>query len=157
MNWRDSSISRIISYFFLLGCYEYYFWVVCGGCDEPTLCCCACIWVSLVSSTVSLDGQCCVIMECRHGWKQQENKVQHSLSLSLKDPPPHVPLCLSVHLSASIYLSVLLSALSFPLPLPHFSSQSVHANVQNANSAPGLSFEILYCSPFFSRSHVSSC
>lgn len=33
------------------------------------------ILVSLFSSTVSLDGRCCVIMEHRHGWKQQENKV----------------------------------------------------------------------------------
>lgn len=52
------------------------------ACAWVGVCMCMCmlllcvhVFGFLFSSTVSLDGRCCVIMEYRHGWKQQENKV----------------------------------------------------------------------------------
>lgn len=144
-----------ISLFFPLHQHEYCFWVVFRGCDEQMLCCWAHsdLGFSVVSSTVSLDGQCCVIMERRHGWKQQENKVHLSLSLSLSQRSSSACPCLSVHLSVSIKLSVFLSALSLSPSLSHSSiSLSTfrvqHANMQMQILSPGLGLKC-YAMPLY--------
>lgn len=78
-------------------------------------------------STVSLDGQCCVIMELRHGWKQQENKVNFSLSKILLRMHPSASLSICLCLFICLYFCTLSNSLS----LFHTSNlKSLHANVE---------------------------
>lgn len=83
------------------------------GCDEQTLCCCACIYFSFF---ILLN---CVIrwpLLCHYGaqaWVEAAGEQGLALSLSLIDPPPHVPplsFCPSVFLC--LYFCLLSRSLS---------------------------------------------
>lgn len=117
---------------------------LCGGCDEPVLRCCARIdlgFFSLFHCVIRWPALCHYRAQA---WVEAAGEQGSALSLSkiLLRMCPSV--CLSLHLSTSIYLSVLLSALSL------FPSHSLSMQMHKCKfSLSSLRLEMLCHSPSF--------
>lgn len=123
---------------------------LCGGCDEPVLCCCARIdlgFFSLFHCVIRWPALCHYRAQA---WVEAAG--EQGSALSLKDPPPHVPLCLFVSPSVCVYLSFCTFICSVSLSLSL--SFNANAQMQILSQASGLKF---YAMPLPLCFLVASC